>query len=182
VSSRFCRSAYPPHWPVLRQAVLVRAAYACECQGECGSVHAHGRCAVPHLARVVRDPVDPARWDVVEPAAPGAIRIVLAVAHLCQDSTCGQLTCLRGLCQRCHLRYDHVQQWCTRRRNQRAALEAAGQQCLWRVEGMRGAPGAGGAPPRPCARVLPRLLPPPACENRPQGVGLCHVEHGGYRV
>ena len=30
----------------LRQAVLVRAAYACECQGECGSAHGPSRRAV----------------------------------------------------------------------------------------------------------------------------------------
>jgi hypothetical protein len=63
--------------------------------------------------------------------ARGTIRIVLAVAHLCQESTCAQLTCLRGLCQRCHLRYDHAQQWRTRRRKRRAALERAGQLRLW---------------------------------------------------
>jgi hypothetical protein len=79
--------AYPPHWPTLRQAVLARAAYACECQGECGSVHAHGRCAVPHLACVIRDLDAPAHWSVVVRPVHGTIRIVLAVAHLCQDST-----------------------------------------------------------------------------------------------
>ena len=140
MSSRFHPSAYPPQWSLLRQAVLARAAYACECQGECGSLHAQGRCAVPHLATVIRDPDAPAHWHVVEPAAPGAIRIVLAVAHLCQDSTCADCACLRGLCQRCHLRYDHAQQWRTRRRKRRAALEAAGQRCLWPAEG---------APPHP---------------------------------
>ena len=82
-----------------------------------------------------RDPAAPAHWDVAEPAAAGAILIVLAVAHLCQDSTCAQLACLRGLRQRCHLRYDHAQQWQTRRRNARAALEAAGQQCFWPADG-----------------------------------------------
>jgi hypothetical protein len=111
--------------------VLGRAAYACECQGECDSLHPQGRCAVPHRAWVIRDPDAPARWNVADPAAAGAIRIILAVAHLCQDSTCAQLTCLRGLCQRCHLRYDHAQQWQTRRCNHRAALEAAGQLRLW---------------------------------------------------
>ena len=133
MSSRFRPSAYPAHWPALRQAVLARAASACECQGECGSVHPQGRCAVPHLATVVRDPDAPARWRVVAPPTRGTIRIVLAVAHLCQDSTCAHLACLRGLCQRCHLRYDHAQQWRTRRRKQRAALEAAGQLQLWPV-------------------------------------------------
>jgi hypothetical protein len=136
MSARFRPRAYPSQWPALRQAVLARAAYACECQGECGSVHPQGRCAVPHLAYVIRDPAAPARWRVVETPARGTIRIVLAVAHLCQDSTCADLACLRGLCQRCHLRYDHAQQWCTRRRNHRAALEGAGQQCLWPTSGV----------------------------------------------
>jgi hypothetical protein len=150
MSSRFRPSAYPAHWPALRQAVLARAAYTCECRGECGSVHPQGRCTVPHLAWVVRDPDDPARWHVVVSPASGTIRIVLAVAHLCQDSACANLTCLRGLCQRCHLRYDHAQQWRTRRRNHRIALEGAGQQCLWPVEGWGEV-----LPPRPLGRPDP---------------------------
>lgn len=176
MSSRFHPSAYPPQWALLRQAVLARAAYMCECQGECGSLHAQGRCAVPHLAYVIRDPDAPAQWHVVERPARGTIRIVLAVAHLCQDSTCAHLTCLRGLCQRCHLRYDHAQQWRTRRRKQRAVLEAAGQLCLGLVSGARGSPGSNGAPPRPSVRVLPCPPAPPTCGNVRQGVGLCHVE------
>jgi hypothetical protein len=111
---------------------------------------------VPHLACVVRDPDAPARWRVVETPARGTIRIVLAVAHLCQDSTCAQLACLRGLCQRCHLRYDHAQQWRTRRRNHRAALEGAGQQCLWPASGL--AEGMGhpaGATGRPAVLSVP---------------------------
>jgi hypothetical protein len=59
------------------------------------------------------------------------IRVVLAAAHQCQESTCADLACLRAFCQRCHLRYDHAQQWRTRRRNSRAALERAGQLRLW---------------------------------------------------
>jgi hypothetical protein len=59
------------------------------------------------------------------------IRIVLAAAHRCQDSTCADLACLRAYCQRCHLRYDHTQQWRTRRRKWREALERAGQLQLW---------------------------------------------------
>jgi hypothetical protein len=69
-----------------------------------------------------------------DPAGVGkVIRIVLAAAHRCQESTCADLACLRAYCQRCHLRYDHVQQWRTRRRNHRAALEQAGQLRLWPV-------------------------------------------------
>jgi hypothetical protein len=86
---------------------------------------------------VVRVPEAPGHWWEVHPAAPlilgKVIRMVLAAAHRCQDSTCADLTCLRAYCQRCHLRYDHTQQWCTRRRKQRAALEAAGQLRLWPV-------------------------------------------------
>jgi hypothetical protein len=136
MSARFRPSAYPPHWSALRQAVLVRAAYACECQGECGSGHGPtGRCAVPQYAWIVRALEAPWCWWVVGPDGPSVpgkvIRIVLAAAHGCQDSTCADLTCLRAYCQRCHLRYDHAQQWRTRRRNHRAALERAGQLRLW---------------------------------------------------
>jgi hypothetical protein len=138
MSSRFHPQAYPPYWPALRQTVLTRAAYTCECQGECGSRHGPtGRCHAPQYADVVRVPEAPGRWWVVAPDSPPVsgtvIRIVLAAAHRCQDSTCANLACLRAYCQRCHLRYDHAQQWRTRRRKQRAALEAAGQLRLWPV-------------------------------------------------
>jgi hypothetical protein len=138
MSSRFRPQAYPPHWSALRQAVLARAAYACECRGECGSAHGStGRCHAPQYARVVREPGAPGRWRAVAldppPFLGPVIRIVLAAAHRCQDSTCADLACLRAYCQRCHLRYDHAQQWHTRRRKQRAALEAAGQLRLWPV-------------------------------------------------
>jgi hypothetical protein len=77
----------------------------------------------------------PWRWWVVAsdgPAVSGpVVRIVLAAAHRCQDSMCADLACLRAYCQRCHLRYDHAQQWRTRRRKGREALERAGQLCLW---------------------------------------------------
>jgi hypothetical protein len=136
VSSRFHPQAYPPHWPALRQAVLARAAYTCECQGECGSGHGPtGRCHAPQYAHVVRVPEAPWRWGAVPPDAPPVagqvIRIVLAAAHRCQDSTCADLACLRAYCQGCHLRYDHAQQWRTRRRKGREALERAGQLRLW---------------------------------------------------
>ena len=138
MSSRFRPQAYPPQWPTLRQAVLARAAYACECQGECGSAHGPtGRCYVPQYAWIVRAPEAPWRWWTVGPEGPPVpgkvIRIVLAAAHRCQDSTCADLACLRAYCQRCHLRYDHAQQWRTRQRNHRAALERAGQLRLWPV-------------------------------------------------
>jgi hypothetical protein len=84
---------------------------------------------------VVRVPEAPGRWWTVRPedssVAGQVIRIVLAAAHRCQDSTCADLTCLRAYCQRCHLRYDHAQQWRTRRRKGGEALERAGQLRLW---------------------------------------------------
>jgi hypothetical protein len=121
-----------------------------------GSLHPPGRCAVPHLAPVVRDPAAQARWRVVELPARGMIRIVLAVAHLCQNSMCADLVCVRGLCQRCHLRSNHVQQWQTRRRTRRAAIEAAEQQGLWPANGpVRLDPRCPGVRARPHTNVLP---------------------------
>ena len=42
----------------------------------------------------------PAKW------AKG--RVVLTVAHLCQDSTCDDEAHLKAMCNRCHLRYDVI--------------------------------------------------------------------------
>jgi hypothetical protein len=134
------RGTYPAHWAALRRAVLQRAGYACECRGECGSAH-HGdgghRCGAPHHGWVVRDANAPERWRQVErPPSPrtyGAVRIMLTTAHLCQDSTCEDLTHLRAYCQRCHRRYDRQQHVWNAARTRLARLEQAGQRTLWEL-------------------------------------------------
>jgi hypothetical protein len=82
---------------------------------------------------IVRDPVDPARWWTEEEAPlhvqdeHALVQVVLTIAHLCQDSTCADLSHLRAMCQRCHLRYDAHQHQKSAAATRRRSLEAAGQ-------------------------------------------------------
>jgi len=85
---------YPAHWKSLSRRIRYeRAKGQCECTGECGLHRTH-----PGPRRCVERDQEPAQW------AKG--KVVLTVAHLCQDSTCDDDTHLRAMCQRCHLRYD----------------------------------------------------------------------------
>jgi hypothetical protein len=134
------RGPYPAPWAALRLAVLPRAGEACECRGAWGSTH-HGdgcnRCGAPHHGWVVREAHAPERWRPVErppsPRTHGAVRIILTTAHLCQDSTCEDLTPLRAYCQRCPRRYDRQHHVRNAVRTRRARLEQAGQLLLWEL-------------------------------------------------
>jgi hypothetical protein len=88
-----------------------------------------------------RDPGTPARWWHGEEVPRGhlaalatAVQVVLTIAHLCQDSTCDDLTHLRALCQRCHLIYDATQHQRNAAATRRQRLEAQGQLRLWAPE------------------------------------------------
>src|SRR5262245_22212426 len=127
---------YPAHWNRLRTVRMQLAQQRCECVGECGSTHGlsdrlEKRCDAPHRARIIRSERDPAQWHYAAPEpGPVVIRVVLTIAHLCQDSTCGEIKHLRAFCQRCHLRYDskqHVKNASATRYRQR---EEAGQTTL----------------------------------------------------
>lgn len=86
--------AYPANWRTLSRRIRYeRAKGQCECVGECGLHRTH-----PGPRRCVELDQRPAQW------AKGIV--VLTVAHLCQDSTCGDEAHLRAMCNRCHLRYD----------------------------------------------------------------------------
>lgn len=97
-------------WPEIQARILERAAWSCECTGQCGARHRGGRCSVPHRAYVAR-PVDaPLAWTVVEQGAVVAgakvIRVLIGIAHLDHQPTNNDPANLLALCQRCHLAYD----------------------------------------------------------------------------
>jgi hypothetical protein len=141
MSGKLTKADYPPNWAVLRAMVRVRDEDCCSCIGYCGSDH-DGRCGAPNHARIVRDPGHKARWWLARDAPWSSdsatprkvVRVVLTVAHLCQDSRCDDLTCLRALCQFCHLRYDARQHARTAARTRRQRLEALGQTRLWQED------------------------------------------------
>lgn len=101
------KDRYPKDWKEISQKIRFdRANGQCECEGECG-LH----CTNPGPRRCVERNGEPAIW------AKG--KIVLTVAHLdaegdvcrCLAETgekCGIETHLKAMCNRCHLRYDHV--------------------------------------------------------------------------
>jgi len=142
MSGSLTKADYPANWPALRIEVLRLADHRCQCTGECGSDHAvwgipGHRCDIPNHARIVRDPVTPALWwhEADAPRHPQVdawkvVRCVLTIAHLCQDSTCDKLACLRAFCQRCHLTYDAKQHAANGAKTRRALQEAARQLTL----------------------------------------------------
>lgn len=75
---------YPLDWPQLRNLVLARAGHCCE-----GSP-AYPDCRAANL----------------QPHPVTDSRVVLTIAHLDHALTNHDLTNLRAMCQRCHLRYD----------------------------------------------------------------------------
>lgn len=90
----------------------------CECVGDCGLDHG-GRCVEVHLR-------DGQRVNG---------RVVLSTAHVDQDPSNNRLDNLRMLCQLCHNRIDAPHRArngaSTRHRQQRQALEKAGQKSLF---------------------------------------------------
>jgi len=126
------RARYPRDWRELSERIRhERARNRCECQGECGSSHANGRCNAPNGAWVLRDETDRAQWSEAKgPQTAGAVRIVLTVAHLdhvpenCADAN------LLALCQLCHNRLDAPERARRRQERKRAQLAQAGQRSL----------------------------------------------------
>jgi hypothetical protein len=88
---------------------------------------------VPQHGWIVRAPAQPAQWEALPTRREGAVQSVLTTAHLCQDSTCADVTHLRALCQRCHLLLDRHQHRRNAARTRLARLEQAGQLTLWEV-------------------------------------------------
>lgn len=142
MSGRLRRTDYPPHWGHLRALALARDNHCCACQGECGSAHT-GRCAAPNHAMIMRDPGNPAHWwhaddaprSPLLPSSPRIVQVILTIAHVCQESTCAELTHLRAMCQRCHLRYDAGQHAASAARTRQRQL-GEGQYELFCREGV----------------------------------------------
>lgn len=81
---------YPPNWKALSAKIrFERAKGQCECITEC-KLHPDHRCFERNN----------------EPALFAKGKVVLTVAHLCQDSSCDDENHLRAMCNRCHLVYD----------------------------------------------------------------------------
>lgn len=109
------RGRYPADWPDISLRIRSgRAAWRCECVGECGRGTHAGRC--------------PNRQG--QPAYGTGSLVVLTVAHL--DHTPENCTPdnLRAMCQGCHLHYDRDHHAETRAATIAAAL-AAQMEPLW---------------------------------------------------
>ena len=128
------RSRYPTDWDAISLAVKRRADFRCEW------------CDVPHGAFIVRDKLDPRRYEIVSMEADMSVetayldgdkvtRVVLTVHHIGVDKPDGtpgdrhdKMDCraenLVCLCQRCHLLADldvHIANAAETRRRKRIA-------------------------------------------------------------
>jgi hypothetical protein len=83
-------SRYPPDWKAIVARVAERSGGRCECRGECGTPSCASQCAAVNK----------------QPHPETGSRVVLTTAHLDHDTMHNDLSNLRHLCQRCHLRYD----------------------------------------------------------------------------
>ena len=137
---------YPANWEEIRTAVRARSGGRCECRGECGLhdghpsgqclTELHDRCAWPRTCECwCHGPKPEGYTRCEERDGVGAIwakgKVVLTTAHLCHDPSCDDLSHLRHMCNRCHLRYDrglHARHSAERRRRVR---EDAGQNRLF---------------------------------------------------
>lgn len=102
------RARYPKDWPeISRRIRFDRADSRCECAGECGDEHVHGRCKAVHG----------------EPHPLTLSRVVLTVAHLPgrEIEQCGDDD-LKAMCQRCHNKMDAPMRRAGIRERAKAAL------------------------------------------------------------
>lgn len=98
-------SKYPKNWKKIRQEILERAGYQCECLGEC-----LGNCGYPTKC--------PEAHGMVAINFKG--KVVLTIAHLNHNTKDNRRKNLKALCNRCHLRYDRDHH----REERRKTLEA----------------------------------------------------------
>jgi hypothetical protein len=105
------RDRYPSDWPGISLAIKTRAAWRCECLGECGRATHDGRCPNEHG----------------RPAYGTGSKVVLTTAHLDHQPEHCDPANLRAMCQGCHLHYDRDHHRATAAATRRAAAEAAGQ-------------------------------------------------------
>lgn len=98
------RARYPKNWREIRDAIVARAEFRCECEGECGLHRTN-----PGPRRCTERHGEYAKW------AKGPI--VLTVAHLDHTPENCDPSNLKAMCQRCHLRYDVPHHAKSRREN-----------------------------------------------------------------
>lgn len=108
-------SKYPDNWRDLVAQVRARSGDRCECRGECGTSSCGARCAAVNY----------------QPHPETGSRVVLTTAHLDHDTTHNDLSNLRHLCQRCHLRMDAALHARNAMATRRRRLEEAGQGSLF---------------------------------------------------
>ena len=105
---------YPAHWKAIREHVLDRAENCCECRGLCGHEHSGGTCEAYNGSLIQREKANPAEWRYGLSLGECSrfskrIKVVLTLAHTCQDPSCDRLDHLFALCQFCHLHLDQEQ-------------------------------------------------------------------------
>jgi hypothetical protein len=108
MTSWYTVRGYPRDWKIVREQILKRAGYRCECAGECGAQH--------HERHFIADPVLGIVVDKLYCGlADGTFRmrsngkqgrVVLTIAHLDHHPPNCDDTNLRAWCQPCHLNYD----------------------------------------------------------------------------
>ncbi|MEY9961351.1 hypothetical protein [Streptacidiphilus sp. MAP5-52] len=131
-------SRYPSDWPAISLSIKTRAAWRCECEGECGRASHTGRCPNVHG----------------QAAYGTGSRVVLTTAHLNHQPEDCDPGNLRAMCQGCHLHYDLGHHRVTAAATRAAAIAAAGQLALVADDVL---------PPR----TEPRRLPPPPPPREP---------------
>jgi hypothetical protein len=109
------RDRYPADWKQVSAAIKARAAWRCECLGECGRGTHDGRCANEHGKAAY---------------GSGSI-VVLTTAHLDHTPENCDPENLRAMCQGCHLHYDRDHHRETALATRRALRAAQGQGELW---------------------------------------------------
>ena len=119
-------SKYPPNWfSEIVPAIRARSGDRCE-GGPYTKFDGHGaRCDAPNGAIIVREPGTGGnwRWATEDDTPELCTRIVLTVAHLDHDPENHDVPMdrLAHLCQRCHLRYDLIEN--QRKRRERRDAE-----------------------------------------------------------
>ena len=97
---------YPANWKAIRAGILERANNRCEF------------CGVQNYAHIIRFGKGieyGMEWNYSLSCEPGAVKIVLTIAHLDHVPENCDPANLRALCQKCHLNYDHPRKMKERR-------------------------------------------------------------------
>lgn len=94
---------YPPNWDQIRQRILVRAKWKCEC---CNLLNYSQVSSFKVNGKTVWEVQDYEVW--MRAGCPKRVKVVLTIAHLDHDEENHNVTDdrLKAMCQLCHLRYD----------------------------------------------------------------------------